>query len=145
LFQKLKLWNSRDINIFILDIFSAEVVQKLRFLNNSIPIFKRRIMETQGKHTRLLDENGVSRPAVDTPGTAVYLSCDGNYAGHLEISDEPKADAGDAVWRLKTAGIRRVLMFTGGNSRTAAAVAESLGLDGFYGELLPQDKAAQRP
>ncbi|MDR2747991.1 MAG: cadmium-translocating P-type ATPase [Treponema sp.] len=94
-------------------------------------------------NARLLDENGVSHPAVETAGTVVYVSCGGTYAGHLEISDEPKADAKAAVQGLKAAGIRRVLMFTGDNSRTASAVAEALGLDGFYGELLPQDKVAQ--
>ncbi|MDR1971912.1 MAG: cadmium-translocating P-type ATPase [Treponema sp.] len=92
---------------------------------------------------RLLEENGVSCPAADAPGTVVYVSCGGVYAGHLEISDEPRADAKDAVRRLKAAGVRRILMFTGDNARTGAAAARTLGLDGFYGELLPQDKVAQ--
>jgi Cd2+/Zn2+-exporting ATPase len=94
-------------------------------------------------NARLLDDNGVSHPAVEAPGTVVYVSSGGIYAGHLEISDEPKADAKSAVRGLRAAGIKRVLMFTGDNSRTASVVAESLGLDGFYGELLPQDKVAQ--
>jgi Cd2+/Zn2+-exporting ATPase len=94
-------------------------------------------------NARLMEENGVERPAVEAPGTVVYLSYDGRYAGHLEISDEPKTDAKAAVQGLKAAGIKRVLMFTGDNSRTANAVAQSLGLDGCYGELLPQDKVAQ--
>jgi Cd2+/Zn2+-exporting ATPase len=94
-------------------------------------------------NARLLDENGISHPVVEAPGTVVYVSCGGVYAGRLEISDEPKADARAAVQGLKAAGIRRVLMFTGDNARTASAVAGTLGLDGFYGELLPQDKVAQ--
>jgi Cd2+/Zn2+-exporting ATPase len=94
-------------------------------------------------NARFLEENGISHPAVEAPGTVVYVSCGGIYAGHLEIRDEPKADARAAVQGLKKGGIKRVLMFTGDNSRTASAVAESLGLDGFYGELLPQDKVAQ--
>jgi Cd2+/Zn2+-exporting ATPase len=94
-------------------------------------------------NARLMEENGIRHPAAEAPGTVVYLGYDGRYAGHLEISDEPKADAKAAVLGLKAAGIKRVLMFTGDNSRTAAAAAQSLGLDGYYGELLPQDKVAQ--
>jgi Cd2+/Zn2+-exporting ATPase len=94
-------------------------------------------------NARLMEENGVGYSAVEAPGTVVYLGYDGRYAGHLEISDEPKADAETAVLGLKAAGIKRVLMFTGDNSRTAAAVAQNLALDGCYGELLPQDKVAQ--
>jgi Cd2+/Zn2+-exporting ATPase len=94
-------------------------------------------------NARLMEENGVVCPAADAAGTVVYLSRGGVYAGHLEISDELKADAKSAVLGLKAAGIKRVLMFTGDNSRTAAAAAQSLDLDGYYGELLPQDKVAQ--
>ena len=94
-------------------------------------------------NARFLDENGISHPALEVPGTVVYVSCGGSYAGHLEISDEPKADAKSAIRGLRAAGIKQVLMFTGDNSRTASALAEALGLDGFYGELLPQDKVAQ--
>ncbi|MDR2176480.1 MAG: heavy metal translocating P-type ATPase [Treponema sp.] len=92
---------------------------------------------------RLLEEHGVPCPAVESPGTVVYVARAGVYAGHLEIGDEPKADAAAAIRRLRAAGIRRILMFTGDNARTAEDTAAALGLDGVYGELLPQDKVAQ--
>jgi Cd2+/Zn2+-exporting ATPase len=92
---------------------------------------------------RLLEEQGVSCPAVESPGTVVYVARDGAYAGRLEITDAPKADARAAVRRLRAAGIRRILMFTGDNSRTAKDIAGALELDEVYGELLPQDKVAQ--
>ncbi|MDR1443888.1 MAG: heavy metal translocating P-type ATPase [Treponema sp.] len=92
---------------------------------------------------RLLEEQGVPCPALRVPGTAVYIARDGAYAGHLEIGDEPKADAGTAIRRLKAAGIRRILMFTGDSTATAESMAAALELDGVYGELLPQDKVAR--
>jgi Cd2+/Zn2+-exporting ATPase len=94
-------------------------------------------------NARLLAEHGIPCPAIKAPGTVVYVACDGLYAGHLEITDEPKGDAAGAVKRLRAAGIRRILMFTGDNAQTGRAVAETLALDGFYGDLLPQDKVAQ--
>jgi Cd2+/Zn2+-exporting ATPase len=101
---------------------------------------------------RLLEEAGVPFPGPETAeagfggedrGAAVYVARDGVYAGHLEISDEPKPDARTAIQRLKALKIRRVLMFTGDNSRIGGRIAQTLGLDAFYGELLPQDKVAQ--
>jgi Cd2+/Zn2+-exporting ATPase len=92
---------------------------------------------------RLLEDQGIPCPAVPIPGTVVYVACDGEYAGRLEITDEPKADAKGAIRKLRALGIRRILMFTGDNAGTAESIAATLELDGVYGELLPQDKVAQ--
>jgi Cd2+/Zn2+-exporting ATPase len=101
---------------------------------------------------RLLEEAGVPFPGPqaaeagaggENRGAAVYVARNGVYAGHLEISDEPKPDAHSAIRRLKALKIRRVLMFTGDNTRIGGRIAQTLGLDAFYGELLPQDKVAQ--
>jgi Cd2+/Zn2+-exporting ATPase len=105
-------------------------------------------LELEGKiilagNARLLAEQNIPCPVIEAPGTVVYIAADGVYAGHLEITDEPKSDAAGTIKRLKAMGIRRILMFTGDNTQTGRAVAETLGLDGFYGELLPQDKVAQ--
>jgi Cd2+/Zn2+-exporting ATPase len=92
---------------------------------------------------RLLEEEGVPCPTLRVPGTVVYIASGGAYAGHLEIGDEPKADAGTAIRRLKAAGVRRVLMFTGDSIAAAESMAAALELDGVWGELLPQDKVAR--
>jgi Cd2+/Zn2+-exporting ATPase len=92
---------------------------------------------------RLLEDQGIPCPAVQTPGTVVYVACNGEYAGRLEITDEPKADAKAAIRKLRALGVRRILMFTGDNAGTAEDMAKTLELDGVYGELLPQDKVAQ--
>ncbi len=88
---------------------------------------------------KLMDELGVSCQSIDKPGTKVYLSADGTFAGCILISDRIKATSAEAVRQLKAMGIRTV-MLTGDVRQTADAVAAELGLDEVYSELLPGDK-----
>ena len=76
-------------------------------------------------------------------GTIVHVSIDGEYAGHIVISDKVKADAADAISALKAAGVRRTVMLTGDQESVAAGVAAAVGVDGFHAGLLPGDKVAQ--
>ena len=97
---------------------------------------------------KLLEDAGINyREAGAEPepgsGTAVYVAVDGVYAGRLAISDELKADSKAAVQALKVAGIKQVLMLTGDNRGVSEKIATELGLDGFYAELLPQEKVEQ--
>lgn len=71
--------------------------------------------------------------------TAVTVTFDGVLVGLLGISDRIRDDAANAVNALKSAGVT-CLMLTGDNERTAAFVAKKTNLDGFYAELMPQDK-----
>ena len=73
-------------------------------------------------------------------GTVVYLACDGKYAGCIVIEDEIKADAPAAIKRLKSAGIHNTVMLTGDADAVGKKVANRLGLDQAYTELLPADK-----
>jgi Cd2+/Zn2+-exporting ATPase len=74
-------------------------------------------------------------------GRTAVLVGDGDRAlGIISIADTVRRDAKRLVADLKRQGIRRVVMLTGDNRRAAAAVAEELGLDGYYAELLPEDK-----
>jgi Cd2+/Zn2+-exporting ATPase len=101
-------------------------------------IGNRKLFAEQGvsieKHEeRLRMEEGKGRTAV--------LVGDGERAlGMISIADTVRPDAKRLVADLKRRGIRRVVMLTGDNKRAAAAVSEELGLDGFYAELLPEDK-----
>lgn len=76
-------------------------------------------------------------------GTVVYAAAEGVCAGYLVIADEIKDEAAAAVKDLRSAGVERVLMFTGDNVNAARRVADELGLDGWYAELLPEDKVAK--
>lgn len=73
-------------------------------------------------------------------GTIIHVAVDGKYAGHIVISDVVKPHAAVAVKALKEKGIRRLVMLTGDGSKTAAAVADELGITEVYSELLPADK-----
>ncbi len=74
------------------------------------------------------------------PGTIIHTAVDGRYAGHLVISDRPKESSAQALRELKAAGVRRTVMLTGDAQGAAQAIAEELGLDQFYAQLLPADK-----
>ena len=73
------------------------------------------------------------------PGTIIHTAVDGRYAGHLVISDRPKESSAQALRELKAAGVRRTVMLTGDAQGAAQAIAEELGLDQFYAQLLPAD------
>ena len=76
-------------------------------------------------------------------GTIIHVAVDGEYAGHIVISDQPKPEAAQALSDLKAAGVRRTVMLTGDAQSAAEGVARELGLDEFHAELLPGDKVDQ--
>lgn len=76
-------------------------------------------------------------------GTVIHVAIDGEYAGHIVISDQLKPDAKTAISGLKAAGVRRTVMLTGDHYAVAEYVAHEVGLDEFHADLLPQDKVAQ--
>ena len=91
-------------------------------------------------NSRLMERENVRWLPCELPGTIVHVTIDGFYAGHIVISDEPKADAAAAIAGLKDAGVRKTVMLTGDTKEVAAHVAQQLGLDEFHAELLPADK-----
>ncbi|MFC1236690.1 heavy metal translocating P-type ATPase [Vibrio sp. F74] len=72
--------------------------------------------------------------------TPMYFAIDGKLAAIVAVADPVKPDSVKAIARLKSNGIK-VVMLTGDNRDTAAAVAKQVGVDEFYAEVLPQDKA----
>ena len=76
-------------------------------------------------------------------GTIIHIAIDGQYAGHIVISDVVKPHAKEAIERLKHAGVEKTVMFTGDSRRVADQVAGALGVDEVHSELLPADKVAQ--
>jgi len=90
----------------------------------------------------LLEENGVEIPPSDgdTAGTTIYVAVDGRAVGMLILADQIRPGARETIAQLKTAGVKRVIMLTGDNSRVAQKVAEELGIDDVRSELLPEAK-----
>ena len=85
--------------------------------------------------------------AVDTPseifGTALYLADERGYLGAIVISDTIRSDVPAALKGLRGQGVRRLVMLTGDREDVGKAVAEKLGIDQVYGNLLPGDKVAK--
>lgn len=78
-----------------------------------------------------------------TAGTVIHLAMDGEYQGHIVISDVIKPTAAEAVSELKKAGVKRTVMLTGDRKAVASQVAASLEIDMVYGELLPDEKVSK--
>jgi Cd2+/Zn2+-exporting ATPase len=89
---------------------------------------------------RLLHRENINPDSCNVAGTVVHLAVDGNYAGYILIADELKEDAKQAISSLKKIGIEQTIMLTGDNKTVAQSVAEKLGLDRYFAELLPEDK-----
>lgn len=88
----------------------------------------------------LLDEYGIKFNPVNGAGTVVYIAAGGIFRGFILIADEIKPDAPAAIAALKKAGIRETVMLTGDNAAAAENVAQTLGLDKFFANLLPAQK-----
>ena len=91
--------------------------------------------------TRLLDHEHVQYPTElrDVAGTMVAVAINGQYIGHILLSDPAKEDAADAVSGLNSLGVNTV-MLSGDKQALVHQVAEGLGIGQAYGDLLPQDK-----
>ena len=92
---------------------------------------------------KLMKRLGITSIACHSAGTIIHIAIDGKYMGHILISDVEKPTSKEAIRALKSAGIEKTVMLTGDAKRVADQVAEKLGLDEVYSELLPSDKVAQ--
>ncbi|MBQ7545618.1 MAG: cadmium-translocating P-type ATPase [Clostridia bacterium] len=92
---------------------------------------------------KLMDAVGAKwRDCTHAAGTTLHVAIDGEYAGHIVISDVVKPHSAQAIRALRQNGVTRTVMFTGDTHTVAEAVAAELKLDAVYSELLPQDKVA---
>ncbi len=98
---------------------------------------------TAAGNLKLMKRLGIDCRECSCTGTVVHMAIDGQYAGHILISDMLKPHAKEAVVALKRAGIKRLVMLTGDLEKTAAAVAGELGIDEVYSGLLPADKVSK--
>lgn len=89
---------------------------------------------------KLMKKENIAVECEHDEGTVVYVSCDGEYAGCIVISDVVKENSKKAISSLKKSGIDKTVMLTGDSKQAAERVAESLGLDEYHAELLPADK-----
>ncbi len=88
---------------------------------------------------RLMEESGIAYCKEEVAGTNVHVAIDGEYAGHIVVSDVVKSDAARTVSDLRASGIRTV-MLSGDSERICADVGSRLGIDEVVSELLPEGK-----
>ena len=88
---------------------------------------------------------GLNIPYLDchTVGTIIHIAVDGQYVGHIVVSDILKPTSKEALSNLKSAGVKKTVMLTGDAASVANQVASALGIDTVYSELLPADKVVQ--
>lgn len=91
-------------------------------------------------NTKMMEQLQVRFHPCELVGTIVHVAVEGEYFGHIVISDEMKSDAREAVAALKAAGVRRTVMLTGDRREVGEDVAKQLGLDEVHTELLPAEK-----
>ena len=96
--------------------------------------------EVAAGNGRLMDRLGIAYRDCHRTGTIVHMAIDGEYAGHIVISDVEKPAAKEAVQALKNAGVRQTVMLTGDRKAVAEETAARLEIDRVYSELLPGDK-----
>lgn len=91
-------------------------------------------------NSKLMKRLGVPYHDCHSVGTVVHMALDGEYAGHILISDIVKPHAKEAIAELKKVGVRKTVMLTGDSARVGEQVAKDLGIDEVHSELLPGDK-----
>lgn len=99
--------------------------------------------EVAAGNGKLMDQLGIAYKDCHKVGTIIHMAINGEYAGHIVISDVIKPHAKEALAELKKAGVKKTVMLTGDAKRVAEEVAGSLGIDEVYSELLPGDKVTK--
>ena len=94
-------------------------------------------------NSKLMAKLGVEYHDCHCVGTIIHMAVDGQYAGHIVISDVVKPHSKEAIAQLKKAGVAKTVMLTGDAKRVAESVAAELGVDEVRSELLPGDKVEQ--
>ncbi|MCQ2583593.1 MAG: heavy metal translocating P-type ATPase [Treponema sp.] len=96
-------------------------------------------------NSKLMEMFNIDYPACEEhqDGTIVHVACDGEYAGHIVISDELKDDSESTIAALKKIGVSDVVMLSGDNEHTARTVAERLGVHKVYGQMMSADKLSK--
>ncbi len=89
---------------------------------------------------KLMEKIGIVHKDCHTVGTIVHVAIEGEYVGHIVVSDVIKADSVRAIEELKKAGIKRTIMLTGDGDEVAKEVASKLKIDSYFSGLLPSDK-----
>lgn len=112
---------------------------KAKINNNVILVGNRKLVETNKITISKIMEEYIQSEEMDGQ-TVVLVSNLEQLIGVISIADRIRKDAANLIKKLKSQGVKKVVMLTGDNKRAAEAIAKKLGLDDYYAELLPEDK-----
>ena len=91
-------------------------------------------------NSKLMNLKNIKFTEKENLGTVIYIAFDGQYIGNILISDEIKADSPKAIKGMKANGIKEIVMLTGDNNAIGKNIAQKLGIDKVFAELLPNQK-----
>jgi Cd2+/Zn2+-exporting ATPase len=94
-------------------------------------------------NSKMMEDAGAAWKHCDATGTIIHVCMDGEYLGHIVISDVIKDDAKAAIAALKALGVRRTVMLTGDKKEVGEYVASQVGVDEYHAEMLPADKVSK--
>lgn len=94
-------------------------------------------------NSRLMEKVGAKWRTCHHNGTIIHVAIDGQYAGHIVISDRIKEDSSLAIALLKDLGVKKTVMLTGDQEAIASHVAGKVGVDAYRSQLLPADKVSE--
>ena len=94
-------------------------------------------------NSKLMEAEGAGWHPCHHEGTIIHVAMDGEYLGHIVISDRIKADSAQGIAALKAAGVAKTVMLTGDQEAVAASVAKTLGVNEYHAQLLPADKVSE--
>ncbi|MEY8001002.1 heavy metal translocating P-type ATPase [Clostridium sp. Mt-5] len=137
-------YSNHPIAVSILKAYNQEVERNLIKDYSEIPGKGIRATidecEILAGNENFMSDKGILCEQVESVGTIVHVALNNSYVGYVIISDELREDSRKAVKDLKNQEIKKVAMLTGDNSLVGKKIAESIGLDEVYAELLPDEK-----
>lgn len=114
---------------------------RVKIADNVLVVGNRKLLKAEGiEISSTVEAYAIQREK--TGSTAVFAGVNGKVAGIFSIADQIREDAKRAIVEMRKNGIKKIVMLTGDNKHTAELVANTLGLDAFHAELLPEDKVA---
>ena len=99
-------------------------------------------VDVMAGNSKMMKMFGIEYMDCHHAGTIVHVAINGEYVGHIVISDEIKATSEEAVKSLKESGVKKTIMLTGDDERVAKEVASKVGIDEYHAGLLPADKVS---
>ena len=117
-----------------------EKIQKTQELSGLGIIAKIQDKEVLVGNEKLMNEKQINFSKCEKIGTILYVAINRKYAGYILIADKIKKDSTTAITELKRNNIKQIIMLTGDKKQVGEDVAQKLGVDKVYTELLPQDK-----